>query len=62
MFRFFSNFTKKIIMSSFLLYGYNLVSVKLGITVPINIITILTITVFGYSALFSFILILILIY
>ena len=53
---------KKIIVSSFLLYGYNLISVTLGLIIPINIITVLILVVFGYPSLFSLILIQVLIY
>ncbi len=53
---------KKIIVSSFLLYGYNLISVSLGLIIPINIVTVLILVLFGYPSLFSLILIQILIY
>ena len=53
---------KKIIVSSFLLYGYNLISVTLGLIIPINIVTVLILVIFGYPSLFSLILIQILIY
>ena len=53
---------KKTVVSSFLLYGYNLLSISLGILIPINIFTLLVLVVFGYPSLFSLILIQILIY
>ena len=53
---------KKIVVSSFLLYGYNLIAVSLGIIIPINIITVLILVVLGYPSLFSLILIQTLIY
>ena len=56
------NIIKKIIVSSFLLYGYNLISVTLGLIIPINIITVLILVIFGYPSLFSLILIQVLIY
>lgn len=56
------NIIKKIILSSFLLYGYNLISVSFGIIIPINVITVLILTILGYPSLFSLILIQILIY
>jgi hypothetical protein len=58
----FLNLIKKIIFSSFLLYGYNLLAVSFGMIVPINIITILILVVLGYPSLFSLILIQALIY
>ncbi len=48
---------KKIIFSSFLLYGYNLLIEPLGLIIPINVITVGTISLLGIPALFSFILI-----
>lgn len=55
-------FVKRLIFSSFLLYGYNMLSLPLNIIVPINVITILGITILGIPALFAFILIHIFIY
>ena len=48
---------KKIVFSSFLLYGYNLLAVPLNIIIPINIINVLFISILGIPALFSLILI-----
>lgn len=56
------NTIKKIILSSFLLYGYNLIAVSFGIIIPINIITVGILTILGYPSLFSLILIETLIY
>jgi len=53
---------KKVIVSSFLLYGYNLISVTIGLIIPINIVTVLILVFFGYPSLFSLILIQVLIY
>ncbi len=50
---------KKITISAFILYGYNLLMSPLGLIIPINVITLLTLTLLGFPALFSFILILI---
>ena len=55
-------FIKKLIFSSFLLYGYNMLALPINIIVPINPITILATTILGIPALFSLILIHILIY
>lgn len=56
------NTIKKIILSSFLLYGYNLIAVSFGIIIPINMITVGILTILGYPSLFSLILIETLIY
>lgn len=56
------NVIKKIVLSSFLLYGYNLIAVSFGIIIPINLITVGILTVLGYPSLFSLILIETLIY
>lgn len=53
---------KKIVFSSFILYGYNLIAISLGMIIPINIITILILVILGYPSLFSLILIQMLIY
>ena len=53
---------RKVIVSSFLLYGYNLISVTLELIIPINIVTVLILVIFGYPSLFSLILIQVLIY
>lgn len=46
---------KKIVFSMFLIYGYNLIAVPLGILVPLNILTILYVSIFGVPALLSLI-------
>lgn len=55
-------FIKKLVFSSFLLYGYNLLALPINIIVPINPITILVTTILGIPALFALILIHVLIY
>lgn len=49
------NVIKKVVFYSFLLYGYNLVAFPLGVVVPINLITVGSMTIFGVPALLSFI-------
>lgn len=44
---------KKIVMSGFLLYGYNLIAVNFNMILPINSITLLFITLLGSPALFA---------
>ncbi len=42
---------KRLILTCFLLYGYNLIAAPLGVIIPINIITLTFITLFGVPAL-----------
>ena len=53
---------KKIIVSVFLLYGYNLIASPLGFIIPINFITIILISLLGIPALLSLILVLVLVF
>ncbi len=53
---------KKLIFSSFLLYGYNFLVQPLNLMIPINIITVLLVTFLGVPALISLIVILIYVY
>lgn len=53
---------KKIVISGFLLYGYNILTTPLNIMVPINLITLSAMTILGFPALFAFILIHIIIF
>lgn len=46
---------KKIVFSMFLIYGYNLIAVPIGILVPLNILTVLYVAIFGVPALLSLI-------
>ena len=45
----------KLVFSMFLIYGYNLIAVPLGILVPLNILTVLYVAIFGVPALLSLI-------
>ncbi len=53
---------KRIIISSFLLYAYNLVVQPVGLIIPINVITVGIISILGVPALLSLIFIMVLIY
>lgn len=53
---------KKIIVSAFFIYGYNLIAAPLNLIIPINLITVLAVSLFGIPALLSFIIILLLIF
>lgn len=50
-------FLKKIIFSSFFLYGYNLLASPLNLFIPINVFTVLILSILGIPALFGFIVI-----
>lgn len=43
---------KKIIMASILIFAYNKISLSLNATIPLNFVTILSVTVFGIPAIF----------
>lgn len=53
---------KKIIVSIFLLYGYNLIAAPLGFIIPINFITVLLLSIFGIPALLSLVIMLIIVF
>lgn len=53
---------KKIIMSAFLLYAYNLMAQPLNLIIPINIFTVLLVSILGIPAIFALIVILLLVY
>ena len=46
---------RKVTVSFFLLYAYNLIIQPLGLIIPINVITVLSISIFGIPALLSLI-------
>lgn len=48
---------KRIIFAVLVLYGYNMLATPLNLIVPINVVTIGSITILGTPALFAFILI-----
>lgn len=50
---------KKIVISAFILYGYNLIAAPINLIIPINIITISVLTIFGIPSLLLLILILV---
>ena len=53
---------KKIIVSAFFIYGYNIIAAPLSLIIPINLITVLAVSLLGIPALLSFIIILLLIF
>lgn len=56
------NIVKKIVFTCLILYGYNIVMSSLNIAIPINIITVLIISILGLPSLLALILIQILIF
>lgn len=53
---------KRVIISAFVLYGYNLIASPINLIIPINVFTVGILTVFGLPAIFSLIVILVLIF
>ena len=53
---------KKIIYSFFLIYGYNVLASPLNLIIPINIITVALVMLFGFTTLISLIIIYLLIF
>lgn len=53
--QFIIRFIKKIIFSSFLLYGYNLIAVNFNLVVPINFFNIIIISILGVPSLIGLI-------
>lgn len=53
---------KKVIFYVLLLYSFNLVTAPMGIIVPINLVTVISLVLLGVPALFSFILIIVLMF
>ena len=47
---------KRIMFSCFLLYGYNLIAINFNLVIPINIFTILFVTLLGAPGLFALVL------
>lgn len=56
------NIVKKIVFTCLILYGYNIVMSSLNMAIPINIITVLIISILGLPSLLALILIQILIF
>ena len=48
---------KKIILAAFILYGFNLLMSPLSVIVPINLITVTTVTALGFPGLLGLIII-----
>ncbi len=53
---------RKIILGAFILYGYNLLAVSFNMVIPINLITVSLVGFLGLPALFSLVLLLVLVF
>ncbi len=53
---------KKVILSFFILYGFNMIASDFNIIIPINIITVSLVSLLGFPALFSLVLLFVLVY
>lgn len=51
------NVFKKVILAAFILYGFNLIMSPLSIIVPINLITVLTVTTLGFPGMLGLIIV-----
>lgn len=47
---------KRVVLSAFILYGYNLIAVSFNSVIPINIFTILMITILGVPGMIALVL------
>lgn len=52
----FLNLIKRVILGAFLLYGYNLIAVNFNMIIPINIFTILIVTILGIPSILALLL------
>lgn len=53
---------RKVVVSTLLIYGLNLLIAPMNLMIPINIITVLSLTILGIPALCSLVLILVLVF
>jgi len=56
------NVIKRISISFFALYGFNLIAAPINLIIPINLVTIATLTILGVPSIFIFIIIYVLIF
>ena len=45
---------QKIIISTFILYGYNLIATRFNLVIPINVFTVGSVSILGFPMLFFF--------
>ena len=62
MLKFLFKIIKRIIISSFLLYGYNILVQPIGLIIPINVFTVGALSMLGVPALLCLIFIMVLVY
>ena len=55
-------FLKKILLSFFILYGFNVIAANFNILIPINVITVLLVSLLGLPMLFSLVLLFVMLY
>ncbi len=53
---------KKVIYSSFLIYGYNMIAAPLNLIIPLNLVTVSLVMLLGFPSLISLIIILTLVF
>ena len=53
---------KKVIYSSFLIYGYNMIAAPLNLIIPLNLVTVSLVMVLGFPSLISLIIIISLVF
>ena len=54
--KYFIKFFKKFVLGGFLLYAYNIIAVSFNLTIPINFITIITVSIFDFFGLIALVL------
>ena len=47
---------QKIIISTFILYGYNLIATRFNLVIPINVFTVVSVSILGFPMLFVLVL------
>ena len=53
---------QKIIISTFILYGYNLIATRFNLVIPINVFTVGSVSILGFPMLFVLVLLKVLIF
>lgn len=53
---------KRLILGAIIIYGFNLITYPLNLTIPINLITVLAVSILGIPALLSFIVIMLVLF
>lgn len=53
---------KRLILGFVILYGYNMIAVNFNMVMPINVVTVALVSLLGFPALFSLVLLFVLVY